>query len=81
MARGWESKSVELQVESAAEQETNPEPKRLTASQMEQHRRKQNLLLSRRRVVHQLKDCTNPLYQELLNRALADLDRQLAALE
>lgn len=81
MARGWESKSVELQVEAATEQENNSDPKRVTPEQMEHHRKKQNLLLSRRRVVHQLESCSNPLYQELLNRALADLDRQLAALD
>ena len=80
MARGWESKSVELQVEAATE-ESNSDPRRVTPEQMEHHRKKQNLLLSRRRVVHQLENCSNPLYQELLNRALADLDRQLAALD
>lgn len=81
MARGWESKSVAEQIESEPLQENKPEAKRLRPEQADRHRRKQNLLLSRKQVMNQLESCHNPLYQELLNRALADLDRQIATLQ
>ncbi len=43
-------------------------------------RRKENILLSRTRIVTQLKSAQNPRYKELLNRTLADLDAKLTAL-
>ncbi len=76
MARGWESKFVETQMESAetSSQETsdqdNPDPER-----MRQH---QALLLSRSRVLQQLQLSQNPRHREMLNRALADLDQELS---
>jgi hypothetical protein len=79
MARGWESKSVEAQIESAetSSQETsdhdNPDPQR--------KRRHQALLLSRSRVLQQLELSHNPRHREMLDRALADLDEQLSQLD
>ncbi|HYN16080.1 MAG TPA: hypothetical protein VES66_09885 [Terriglobales bacterium] len=76
MARGWESKSVEAQIESAetSDQESshpdNPDPERI--------RRHQALLLSRSRVLQQLEASQNPRHREMLNQALADLEAQLA---
>ena len=43
-------------------------------------RRKESILLSRTRVVTELKSALNPRYKELLNRTLADLDAKLTAL-
>ena len=43
-------------------------------------RRKESILLSRTRVVTELKSAQNPRYKELLNRTLADLDAKLTAL-
>jgi hypothetical protein len=84
MARGWESKSVEDQVqqsEAAPVKESKDKQKRqLTAAQMENHRRREVLILARVRVQQNLKVSNNPRYTEQLNRALADIEVQLAAL-
>jgi hypothetical protein len=83
MAKGWESKAVEDQVQAAndSEQDTNTKRKQLTPEQMEAHRRKEVLLLSRARVEKDLHASQNPRYREQLTRALADLDAQLSKLK
>jgi hypothetical protein len=79
MARGWESKSVEAQIDMAGNHlrsaNVNQEP---DPGQLEMIRRKETILLSRTRVVRDLNSATNPRYKELLYKALADLDAQLA---
>jgi len=79
MARGWESKSVEAQIDMAekrprADLKNVPDPVRV-----ELLRQKENILLSRTRVVHELKSAQNPRYKAILHKALADLDAQLSA--
>jgi hypothetical protein len=79
MARGWESKSVEAQIDMAAQSpsiaviDRTPDPEKLDAI-----RRKENLVLSRTRVVHDLECAQNPRYKAVLTKALADLDAQLS---
>jgi hypothetical protein len=88
MARGWESKSVEDQVqqsEVAAPAKDGKEGKgkqkrQLTAAQIELHRQREVLILARVRVQQNLKASNNPRYTEQLNRALADIEMQLSAL-
>jgi hypothetical protein len=85
MARGWESKSVEDQVqqsEAAApvKEGKDKQKRQLTAAQIEAHRRREVLILSRVRVQQDLKVSSNPRYTEQLNRALADIEVQLSAL-
>jgi hypothetical protein len=80
MARGWESKSVEAQVQDLQEKEFEKPSRNLTAGQLESQRRRQLLMLSRARVQHDLQLAQDPRYREQLNRALADLEAQLAGL-
>jgi hypothetical protein len=85
MARGWESKAVEDQVQqseaAAPVREGKNKPKgQLTAAQIELHRQREVLILSRVRVQQNLKVSSNPRYTEQLNRALADIEVQLSAL-
>ena len=80
MARGWESKSVEAQIEESAAAGDVRGNAALTSEQVEQRRRKSDLKLSRSRVVQQLEDSTNERYAELLRRTLADLDKQIGRL-
>jgi hypothetical protein len=81
MARGWESKSVEAQIESAAgEPRTAPKP-HLSPEQIQNMREKENLELSRTRVQRELASSENPRYREIMRKALADLDGKLARLE
>ena len=81
MARGWESKSVEAQIDAAgvhhrsAVLENTPDPEAL-----ELIRRKETLLLSRTRVVRDLNNAQNPRYRAVLIKALADLDAQLSTI-
>jgi hypothetical protein len=80
MARGWESKSVEAQMEeSQAAKSANRQPA-LTPEQLQRQRRKADLTLSRNRVAQQLEASGNERYSELLRRTLADLDAQIAEL-
>lgn len=78
MARGWESKSAEAQVDldgprSRAALLNTPDSRTL-----EIIRKKENIVLSRTRIIRELKNAQNPRYQAVLKKALADLDAQLA---
>jgi hypothetical protein len=75
MARGWESKSVEQQQEEAVTQKTGR--KVLTPQQTAEENRRRGLLLSRQRVVQQIEAASNPRHRQMLEAALAELDRQL----
>lgn len=81
MARGWESKAVEGQVQEFESKESRTLKRQLTQDQLEIRRKREILLLSRARVEKELQSSENPRYREQLNRALADLDAQLAKLK
>ncbi len=77
MARGWNSKSVESQIESA-----QPEPavlgrERLTPEQAAALRKREGLLLARTRLLDQLQTCQHPRHRALLEAALAELEKAL----
>jgi hypothetical protein len=78
VARGWESKSVELQQDDTrSSAELKP---RLTLEQREIESRKEGLKLSRSRILEQLHSTENPRYREILEQALAELDEQITRL-
>jgi hypothetical protein len=81
MARGWESKAVEGQVQEFESKENRTKKLQLTREQMEIRRKIEILLLSRARVEKELQSSENPRYREQLNSALKDLDVQLAKLK
>lgn len=76
MARGWESKAVEQQQELAAQPPVSRQ--RLTAEQVRNKQRHDELRLAKARVLQQLQTSQNPRHREMLERALADLDQRLA---
>lgn len=80
MARGWESKSVEEQIEAAAERKQHPLIPALSPEQAESVRKKDLLSLSRTRVLHDLEQAQNPRYKTILEQALAHLDAELQKL-
>jgi hypothetical protein len=80
MARGWESKSVESQMESAQEGKASAS-RQLSSEDKEAEREKQNLLLSRIYVQHQIESANNQRYAESLHKALDELERKLAHLD
>ena len=79
VARGWESKSVELQQDDAGS--STQEPKRLlTPEQRAIESRREGLKLSRSRTLEQLHSAENPRYRRILEQALAVLDEQIVRL-
>jgi hypothetical protein len=80
MARGWESKSIELQQSEGPEWETKPAA-RLTPAQIAEAREREGLLLSRRRILQQLQVAQNARHRQMLQDALADLNVRLAKLD
>ncbi len=79
MARGWESKSVEQQMDSAASEKQFPQHPN-GPQDAELARKRQSLALSRSRVLQQLKSSSNPRHRRMLEAALADLEAQIARL-
>jgi hypothetical protein len=81
MARGWESKSIEAQIDAAEQHhrsavlDETPDPEKLNLI-----RQKETILLSRTRVVRELNSAQNPRYKAVLNKALADLDAKLSTI-
>jgi hypothetical protein len=81
MAKGWENSSVTDQIQENETTKSQTPKKQSTPQQMETHRRREVLLLSRVRVERDLKASQNPRYKEQLTKALSDLDAQIAKLE
>lgn len=77
MARGWESKSVEAQID-MAELERHRVHQAKEPADLDLVRKKESLTLSRTRVKRELDATENPRYKELLNKALTELNAQLA---
>ncbi len=80
MARGWESKSVESQVQ---EQQTTSPKKRSKKSseEVERDHKRHSLEMSRRRIVSELKGTQSQLRKTSLEAALQYLDSELGKLE
>ncbi|HKF20682.1 MAG TPA: hypothetical protein VKE93_03880 [Candidatus Angelobacter sp.] len=81
MARGWESKSVESQMESAKEQTSEGGRRELTNDEKEVQRVRQGLLLSRTYVLRQIEASSNERYQEALRQALSEIEQKLSKLD
>jgi hypothetical protein len=78
MARGWESKSVESQIEDAGRQDRGES---LTPEQREIRRKRESLELSRRRVLQEIEATRSDLRRTSLEQALAFLDEEIKKLE
>jgi hypothetical protein len=81
MARGWESKAVDDQIQDANETRKNGNPRNLSPAQIDAVRQRKVLELSRVRVTSDLANNQDPRYRSLLLRALEDLDAQIARLK
>jgi hypothetical protein len=80
MARGWESKDVESQVEEnrapgqkAASGQKSPE-------QIQSEQQRKDLQLSRTRILNELASATHPNHRKSLEAALAHLDKKIGEL-
>ncbi len=79
MARGWESKSVEQQMEDA--QTAPKQAPALTAADVELNRKREGLLLQRSRILQEIAAARNPRYRELLKETLHHLENQLSSFD
>ena len=80
MARGWESKAVEDQQQSAQEREAQRARVKLTEEQIVIERRRDSFLLQRTRVIRELDGAASGRYRETLEQALAHLESELTSL-
>jgi len=80
MARGWESKSVEAQIEESNNSSFTDESHIFSPEELQAKFKKNDLLLSRKRVLQQLEGGGSERYCELLRRTLVALEAQIAAL-
>jgi hypothetical protein len=81
MARGWESKSVESQMEAAAAAPAKAPGVRPTAEQLARQRERQSLELARTKVLRDLAAATtHARHREMLEAALKHLEAQIAEL-
>jgi len=80
MARGWESKAVESQIEDAEAAKGNRDGS-LSPRQAELRQKRDGLLLSRSRILQDLATARNPRYRRILQDALEHLERELAQME
>jgi molecular chaperone GrpE (heat shock protein) len=80
MARGWESKGVESQIEAAEERVSRQKAAQLSAQAISLQRERESIELSRTRVLQDLAAATHPKYRALLEQSLRYLDDKLQAL-
>jgi hypothetical protein len=81
VARGWESKSVEDQVDSAQRESSSVKPAQSSAEKLAVEREREMINLARTNVQRQLEVTESERHRDQLNRALADLDKKLADFE
>jgi hypothetical protein len=79
VARGWESKSVQEQIESAKSRHGNHMP-HLNKEQLDRQKKLEGLLLHRTRVMRDIEGCKDDRYRKTLNDGLAFLETQLNGL-
>jgi hypothetical protein len=81
LARGWESKSVEAQQDAAAEGRHQRRSLPLSPDDVRKRTARATLMLARTRALSDLQQACAPAHKAMLQQAIADLDRQLKALE
>jgi hypothetical protein len=75
MARGWESKSVEAQIEEG--KEDRPVERRPPPEARLQQQKIQSLKLSQSRLLQQLENARHPAYREVLQKGLQAIEKEL----
>ena len=78
MARGWESKSVEEQINAREAEAQVPAKKALTPIELKEQARRDVLLLARAHTLNALQSARHERYRAQLERALEHLNSELA---
>jgi len=81
VARGWESKSVEEQMDLAETGKANPTKPQLNEAQLRVQHERESIELSRERILRELEAARHPRHREQLSQALNFLDEQLSKLK
>lgn len=77
MARGWESKSVESQMDAAEARRTARKQIQLNEEELRLQRERESIELSKVRILRELETAKHPRHREQLAAALAHLEHQL----
>jgi len=80
MARGWESKGVESQVEDRKNVAENSDKAKKSPDDIRREIERRGLVLSRKRIVNDLETATHPNHRKSLEAALEHLDKKIAEL-
>ena len=80
MARGWESKSVEQQQEEMSERRKAVFAA-IPPEEQERNRKREGLRLSHERLAQQLQAASKPRHRQMLEQAIAEVERQLSSFE
>jgi len=75
MARGWESKSVEAQMEEALIPSAGKP--HLSPEQIEAMQKRETLILTKKKLEGDLERSSNERHREMLKRAIAEVEKQL----
>ena len=81
MARGWESKDVEAQVQASQSDHSKMVSGPKSSNNIPREQQRKDLQLSRTRIVNDLASATNPNHRKSLEAALAFLDGKLKELD
>jgi hypothetical protein len=80
VARGWESKSVEEQMDAAETRKAAPAQPKLNEAQLRSEKERESIELSRERILRELQAARHPRHREQLSQALNFLDERLSKL-
>jgi len=80
MARGWESKSVEDQMEEAQRSQGETERQTQAPEERERRRKVESLKLERSRLTEQLERARSETYRRMIQQSLDAIEAEIAAL-
>jgi hypothetical protein len=80
MARGWESKSVEDQIEEARRSQGASEGRVQSPEERARERKVETLKLERSRLTEQLKRARSEAHQRMIRQSLEALEEEIATL-
>ena len=81
MARGWESKNIESQIEDAESNRAARAQVSVDLADMERRRTRESLELARKRILHDLETSHSFRMEQLLRANLKHLDEKIADLK
>jgi hypothetical protein len=81
VARGWESKSVEEQMDAAESRKAAAAQPKQNETRIRLQRERESIELSRGRILRELEAARHPRHREQLSQALSFLDEQISKVQ